>query len=64
MNLDYVPLLRVMREIQSIPRGQPPDFNGMKRFRHYVRTIFPEEERRDRRERGLSDSAPRHEPDG
>jgi hypothetical protein len=41
MNLDYVPLLRVMREIHSIPRGQPPDFNGMKRFRHFVRTIFP-----------------------
>ena len=41
MKLDYVPLLRVMRKIQSIPRGQPPDFNGMKRFRHFVRTIFP-----------------------
>jgi len=41
MNLDYVPLVRVMREIQSIPRGQPPDFNGMKRFRHFVRRIFP-----------------------
>jgi hypothetical protein len=41
MNLDYVPLLRVMRTIQGIPRGQPPDFNGMKRFRQYVRTIFP-----------------------
>ena len=41
MNLDYVPLLRVMREIHSIPRGQPPDFNGMKRFRQFVRTIFP-----------------------
>ena len=40
MNLDYVPLLRVMREIHSIPRGQPPDFNGKKRFRHYLRTIF------------------------
>src|SRR5262249_30072707 len=40
MNLDYVPLLRVMREIQSIPRGQPPDFNGKRRFRHYLRTIF------------------------
>jgi hypothetical protein len=40
MNLDYVPLVRVMREIQSIPRGQPPDFNGKKRFRHYLRTIF------------------------
>jgi hypothetical protein len=41
MNLDYVPLLRVMRKLHSIPRGQPPDFNGMKRFRQYVRTIFP-----------------------
>jgi hypothetical protein len=41
MNLDYVPLLPVMREIQGIPRGQPPDFNGMKRFRHFVRRIFP-----------------------
>jgi len=41
MKLDYVPLLRVMREIHSIPRGQPPDFNGMKRFRQFVRTIFP-----------------------
>jgi hypothetical protein len=41
MKLDYVPLLRVMRNIQSIPRGQPPDFNGMKRFRQFVRTIFP-----------------------
>jgi hypothetical protein len=40
MNLDYVPLVRVMREIHSIPRGQPPDFNGMKRFRKYLRTIF------------------------
>src|SRR5215831_4288641 len=44
MNLDYVPLLRVMRELHSIPRGQPPDFNGMKRFRHYLRTIFPRDE--------------------
>ena len=41
MKLDYVPLLRVMRELHSIPRGQPPDFNGMKRFRQFVRTIFP-----------------------
>ena len=41
MNLDYVPLLRVMRKLHSIPRGQPPDFNGMKRFLQYVRTIFP-----------------------
>ena len=41
MNLDYVPLLRVMRKLHDIPRGQPPDFNDMKRFRQYVRTIFP-----------------------
>jgi len=41
MYLDYVPLLPVMREIQGIPRGQPPDFNGMKRFRHFVRRVFP-----------------------
>src|SRR5262245_11824056 len=41
MKLDYVPLLRIMRKLHSIPRGQPPDFNGMKRFRQYVRTIFP-----------------------
>ena len=41
MNLDYVSLLPVMRKLQDIPRGQPPDFNGMKRFRHFVRTIFP-----------------------
>jgi len=47
MNLDYVPLLRVMREIQSIPRGQPPDFNGMRRFRQYLRTIFPHDESAD-----------------
>ena len=40
MNLDYVPLLRVMREIQSIPRGQPPDFNGKRRFKQYLHTIF------------------------
>jgi hypothetical protein len=38
---NYVPLLRVMREIQGVPRGQPSDFNGMKRFRHFVRRIFP-----------------------
>src|SRR6516225_3660950 len=47
MNLDYVPLLRVMRELHSIPRGQPPAFNGMKRFRHYLRTIFPHDENAD-----------------
>ena len=47
MNLDYVPLLRVMRKLHSIPRGQPPDFNGMRRFRHYLRTIFPHDENAD-----------------
>src|SRR6516165_1268974 len=40
MNLDYVPLLRVMRDLHSIPRGQPPDFNGKKRFKEYLRVIF------------------------
>jgi len=40
MFLDYVPLLQVMRDLHSIPRGEPPDFNGMKRFRHYLRVIF------------------------
>ena len=40
MNLEYVPLLGVMRDLYGIPRGQPPDFNGMKRFRQYLRTIF------------------------
>jgi hypothetical protein len=47
MNLDYVPLLRVMRELYSIPRGQPPDFNGLKRFHQYLRTIFPYDETED-----------------
>jgi hypothetical protein len=40
MNLEYVPLLRVMRELQGIPRGQPPDFHGKRRFKQYLRTIF------------------------
>jgi hypothetical protein len=40
MNLEYTPLLRVMRDLHSIPRGQPPDFNGKKRFKQYLRTIF------------------------
>ena len=40
MILDYVPLVRVMRDLHSIPRGQPPDFDGKKRFRQYLRTIF------------------------
>ena len=43
MNLDYVPLLRVMRELRDIPGRQPPDFNGRRRFRQYLRTIFTEE---------------------
>jgi hypothetical protein len=47
MNVDYVPLLQKMRDLQSIPRGQPPDFNGMRRFRHYLRTIFPHDENAD-----------------
>jgi hypothetical protein len=47
MNLNYVPLLRVMRELHQIPRGQPPDFNGMKRFRQYLRTIFPRDQSAD-----------------
>ena len=44
MNLDYVSLVRVMRELHSIPRGQPPGFDGMRRFRQYLRTIFPRDE--------------------
>jgi hypothetical protein len=40
MNLDYVPLVRIMRELHSIPRG-------MKRFQHYLRTIFPPDENAD-----------------
>lgn len=40
MNLEYVPLLQLMRDLHSIPRGQPPDFNGKKRFKLYLRTIF------------------------
>ena len=36
-----------MREVQSIPRGQPPNFNGMRRFREYLRTIFPRDESAD-----------------
>jgi hypothetical protein len=47
MNLEYVPLLRVMRELHDIPRGQPPDFNGMKRFQQYLRTIFPHDQSAD-----------------
>lgn len=44
MNLQYVPLLKIMRELQAIPRGQPPDFNGLARFKQYLRTIFPADE--------------------
>jgi len=40
MKLDYVSLLRVMRDLHAIPPGQPPDFNGKKRFKQYLRTIF------------------------
>src|SRR5258708_28493096 len=32
MNLDYIPLLRVQRELHGIPRGR-------ERFRQYLRTI-------------------------
>jgi hypothetical protein len=39
MHLDYVPLLPIQRELQSIPRGQPPHFNGLRRFKQYLRTI-------------------------
>lgn len=39
MNLDYVPLLPIQRRLQAIPRGQAPDFNGLKRFKQYLRTI-------------------------
>src|SRR6516162_1858109 len=45
MDVDYVPLLRVMREIQGISRGQPPDFNGKKRFKKYLHTIFDYEKK-------------------
>src|SRR5436309_1678639 len=40
MKLDYVPLLRVMRELQSMPRG-------MERFHQYLRTIFPRDDSAD-----------------
>lgn len=43
MHLSYVPLVGILRELYSIPRGNPPDFNGMKRFRQYLRTIFPQD---------------------
>src|SRR5215471_9578959 len=47
MNLEYVPLVQVMRDLHDIPRGHPPDFNGMKRFREYLRTIFPLDDTED-----------------
>ena len=34
MNLNYVPLIPVMRELHKLPRS-------MARFRQYLRTIFP-----------------------
>ena len=40
MNLEYVPLLPVMRELQSLPRN-------MERFRTYLRTIFPADDQAD-----------------
>src|SRR5262245_48455096 len=43
MKLDYIPLLPIQRELQSIPRGQPPTFNGLKRFRHYLRSMCSED---------------------
>ena len=33
MKLDYVPLLRIQRELHDLPRG-------MERFREYLRTIW------------------------
>lgn len=43
MNVGYVPLLRLQRELQDIPRGQAPDFNGLKRFKQYLRTVLGED---------------------
>ncbi len=40
MNLDYVPLIRVMRELHRLPLGR-------ERFRQYLRTIFPGGENAD-----------------
>jgi hypothetical protein len=40
MKLDYVPLLRVHRRLMGIPRGQAPDYNGLKRFKEYLRTFL------------------------
>lgn len=47
MNLTYVPLIGIMRELHRIPRGNPPDFNGLRRFRQYLRTIFPADDTAD-----------------
>jgi hypothetical protein len=40
MNLDYVPLIPVMRELHRLPRN-------MERFRQYLRTIFPRDDQAD-----------------
>lgn len=37
MNLDYIPLLQVQRDLHEIPRGYG-------RFQHYLRTIFDQDE--------------------
>jgi hypothetical protein len=37
MNLEYIPLLQVQRDLHAIPRGYG-------RFRHYLRTIFQQDE--------------------
>jgi len=47
MNIQFVPLLSVMRELYRIPRGTPPDFNGLARFHQYLRTIFPHDDSAD-----------------
>jgi hypothetical protein len=47
VRIEYRPLLQIQRELQSIPRGQPPDFSGMRRFRQYLRTIFPHDDSAD-----------------
>ena len=40
MNLEYVPLVPVMRELQGLPRDR-------ERFRTYLRTIFPRDTEAD-----------------
>src|SRR5262245_57289109 len=37
MKLDYIPLLQVQRDLHDIPRGYG-------RFKHYLRTIFQQDE--------------------